>query len=137
MSIVTHPQEPSPGVLARLHDDANAWLTTLRPDGSPHLTPVWFVYADSTWWVCCSERNVKVRNLQSDNRVALALEDGVQPVVAEGTATVLRDGYPPTVVEEFAAKYDGWDITSPFERGGARVLLRIPVTRWLLAGAAQ
>lgn len=126
-----------PDVLARLHDDPNAWLTTLRPDGSPHLTPVWFVYADATWWICCSERSVKVRNLQHDNRVSLALEDGVQPVVAEGTAKVLRDGYPPAVVEEFAAKYDGWDITSPFERGGARVLLHVPVRRWLLNGAAQ
>jgi PPOX class probable F420-dependent enzyme len=143
MSFVTALPDPDPDpdlgpdVLARLHTDPNAWLSTLRPDGSPHLTPVWFVYAETTWWVCCSERSVKVRNLQHDNRVSLALEDGVHPVVAEGVATILRDGYPSQVVQAFKAKYDGWDITTPFERGGARVLLRVPVRRWLLDGIAQ
>jgi F420H(2)-dependent biliverdin reductase len=129
--------ELHPTVLARLRDDPNAWLTTLRRDGSPHLTPVWFVYAHATWWICCSERSVKVRNLERDDRVSLALEDGVHPVVAEGRATILRAGYPPDIIEAFKAKYGGWDITTPFEGGGARILLQVPVARWLLAGAAQ
>lgn len=121
----------------RLRDDPNAWLTTLRPDGSPHVTPVWFVYADATWWICCSERSIKVRNLERDPRVALALEDGVHPAVAEGRATIRRDAFPPNIVAAFKAKYDGWDITTPFEGGGARVLLEVPVDRWLLDGIAQ
>ncbi|GAB3420409.1 hypothetical protein [Flindersiella endophytica] len=57
--------------------------------------------------------------------------------MAEGSAEILRGTLPADVVKAFAEKYGGWDITTPFERGGARVLLRIPVRRWLLAGTAQ
>jgi len=28
----------------RLQSDANLWLATVRPDGRPHLAPVWFVF---------------------------------------------------------------------------------------------
>jgi PPOX class probable F420-dependent enzyme len=120
----------------RLASEPNAWMTTLRPDGSPHVTPVWFVFLDETWWVCSSERSAKVRNIAADPRVALVLEDGDAPVVAEGEAVLWRGGYPPEVVAAFAAKYD-WDITTPFEHGGERVVFEVPVRRWLLSGVAQ
>ena len=109
------------------------WLCTLRRDGSPHVTPVWFVYADGTWWVGCDDRSVKARNVTADARVSLALEDGGAPVVAEGVAHVHRD-FPTEVVAAFAGKYGGWDVR---QREGERVLLEIPVRRWLLAGTAR
>ncbi|MEU1841804.1 pyridoxamine 5'-phosphate oxidase family protein [Micromonospora chersina] len=37
--------------------ESNAWLCTLRPDGSPHLTPVWLVYVGGTWWIGCDSRS--------------------------------------------------------------------------------
>lgn len=126
-------------VLARLDCDQNVWLCTLRCDGSPHVTPVWFLYRGGTWWVCASENSVKVRNIRRDPRVSLALEDGVAPVVAEGLVTVHRSGFPADLVAAFADKYDGWDITipEPVEWAGDRLLFEIPVSRWLLAGVAQ
>ena len=36
----------SRSVRQRLRTDDVVWLCTLRPDGSPHLTPVWDVTAD-------------------------------------------------------------------------------------------
>jgi F420H(2)-dependent biliverdin reductase len=126
-----------PEVRALLESEQNAWLCTLRPDGSPHVTPVWFVYRAGTWWLGSSERNVKVRNVEADARVAIALADAGSPVVAEGRVRVLRDSFPPDIVKEFAAKYDGWDVTMAYERRGRRVLLEIEVERWLLAGTAQ
>jgi hypothetical protein len=69
--------------------------------------------------------------------VSLALEDGVSPVVAEGKSVIHRHSFPPTVVAAFAQKYDGWDISSPFERGGNRVLFEVATERWLLAGRAH
>ena len=50
-----------------------AWLTTLRRDGSPHTTPVWFLLLHETFWITSSTVNVKVRNLEHDPRVSLAL----------------------------------------------------------------
>ncbi|WP_307804077.1 pyridoxamine 5'-phosphate oxidase family protein [Micromonospora echinofusca] len=127
----------TPDVEARLAQELNVWLCTLRHDGSPHVTPVWFVYADGTWWIGCDDRSVKVRNVVADPRVSLALEVGSAPVVAEGVARVRRSDFPAEVVEAFAGKYGGWDIRKRGAQKGDRVLLEIPVRRWLLAGTAQ
>ena len=40
----------------------------------------------------------------------------------------------PHLVALFAEKYDGWDATDETQ-DGPRVLLEVPVDRWLLAGA--
>ncbi|MFG1841596.1 pyridoxamine 5'-phosphate oxidase family protein [Micromonospora sp. NPDC049175] len=131
---MTEPRTtPSADVELRLSRDRNVWLCTLRRDGSPHLTPVWFVYAAATWWIGCDSRSVKVRSILADPRVSLALEDGDAPVVAEGVAQVHRDAFPSAIVTAFAGKYGGWDVGA----GSDRVLLEIPVRRWLLAGTAQ
>ncbi|MFE9689085.1 pyridoxamine 5'-phosphate oxidase family protein [Micromonospora sp. NPDC005806] len=124
-------------VEVRLAEELNVWLSTLRRDGSPHVTPVWFVYADGIWWIGCDGRSVKARNVVADARVSLALEDGTNPVVAEGIARVHRSNFPTKVVEAFASKYGGWDVRKPVMQESDRVLLEIPVRRWLLAGMAQ
>ncbi|WBB78914.1 pyridoxamine 5'-phosphate oxidase family protein [Micromonospora sp. WMMD882] len=123
-------------VLARLDRDRNVWLCTLRSDGSPHVTPVWFVHRQDRWWICTGAGNRKLRNVGTDPRVSLALEDGDAPVVAEGAVTVLRDSFPAEVVTAFRDKY-GWDVTGPDQPPGGNVLLQVTVTRWLLAGVAR
>lgn len=123
---------------ARLHDDARVWMTTLRRrDGSPHVTPMWFVYRSDRWWLSAPASSVKVRNLQADPRVVLALEDGVAPVVAEGAAQLHHTDLPEVIVQFFADKYAGWDIRSNGEGSIARVLIEVTPTRWLLLGASQ
>ncbi len=97
---------------------------------------MWFVYLDDVFWVSSGERNVKVRNVDNDARVSLALEDGDAPAVAEGLARVHRDKLREDVLAALAAKYDGWAAGEEIEPFGARVLLEIPVNRWLLKGVA-
>ncbi|MFD7920999.1 pyridoxamine 5'-phosphate oxidase family protein [Streptomyces sp. NPDC059740] len=127
---------PGSAVRLRLAREENVWLCTVRPDGSAHVTPVWFVHQGSTWWIGADHTSVKVRNIQKEPRVSLALEDGRSPVVAEGDATVIRGGFPREVVAAFERKY-GWDVSAPTRPGGERVLLEVRVRRWLLAGTAQ
>ena len=43
----------------------------------------------------------------------------------------------PGIVAAFAEKYGGWDIRQPVTPDGDRVLLEVPVRRWLLAGTAR
>lgn len=117
----------------RLLVERVVWLCTLRPDGSPHLTPVWFCYLDDSWWVSSASRNAKVANLEHDPRVSLVLPDGDRPVVAEGLAELHRDNYPSAVTAGFADKYGGWDITDRVTEG-TRVLIRVQVLRWLMTG---
>ena len=126
-----------PAVEDRLARERNVWLCTLRRDGSPHMTPVWFVYADGVWWIGCEGRSVKARNVAADPRVSLALEDGVHPVVAEGVARLHRAGFPPAIVAAFAEKYGGWDIRQPVTPDCERGLRVVPGGRGLLAGRAR
>lgn len=134
MDTRTSGEVPGPAVRRRLAQERHAWLCTVRPDGSAHVTPVWFVFSRSVWWVGTDGHAVKVRNVRHEPRVSLTLEDGRFPVVAEGDAG-LETTFPPEIVAAFAEKYE-WDVTEPTRPGGSRVLLKIRVRRWLLAGSA-
>ena len=127
---------PGAAVRERLAQEKNVWLCTVRPDGSAHVTPVWFVFSQGRWWIGADGGAVKVRNIENFPRVSLALEDGRYPVVAEGEASVHRGAFPERITDAFAAKY-GWDVAAPRGPGATRVLLEVPVSRWLLAGVAQ
>ncbi|WP_327296390.1 MULTISPECIES: pyridoxamine 5'-phosphate oxidase family protein [unclassified Streptomyces] len=134
MTTVEHPTDPA--VLDRLATERNVWLCGVRPDGSPHVTPVWFVFLRGSWWIGVDSGSVKVRNLRADPRASLALEDGRVPVVAEGEVQLHRDGFPAEVMAAFSAKY-AWDVTVPDRPDGGRVLLQVTVRRWLLLGVAR
>jgi len=113
------------------------WLTTLRRDGSAHVTPVWFLYDAGVFWIASSTVNVKVANIVRDPRVVLAVDgSGPRPSVAEGTARVHHDirSYP-TVLARFAGKYGGWDAADA-RQDGPRVLVEVRVDRWLLGPGA-
>jgi hypothetical protein len=74
----------------------------VRPGGSAHVTPVWFVYETSRWRIGADHSSIKVRNVQAEPRVSLALEDGRFPVVAEGDVSLIRHRFPSEVVTAFA-----------------------------------
>ena len=118
--------------MSRLLTERNLWLSSVRPGGGPHLIPIWFVWVDDRFWICTSP-SAKVRNIAQEPRVAVALEDGNDPMVAEGTARVHDQPYPDAVAEAFATKFD-WDITDPTSGGAYDVLIEITVDRWLLGG---
>ncbi|ANY06065.1 pyridoxamine 5'-phosphate oxidase family protein [Pseudonocardia sp. HH130630-07] len=119
----------------RLREDRVVWLSTVRPDGRPHVTPVWFVFDDDVWWIGCARHSVKARNVGACPQVALALEGGDAPVVAEGRAVLWTTGFPAAVVGAFARKYGGWDVATD-DGTGPRVLVEVPTERWLLRGVA-
>ncbi len=94
----------------RLQTESNLWLATVRPNGTPHLVPIWFVWLDGRIYLCTGADSVKVRNIQAQPYVSIALEDGSQPVVIEGRAHLIGQ-VARSVVEAFRSKYD-WDITT-------------------------
>jgi len=126
----------APEIERRLYDESIVWLSTVRPDGTPHVTPVWFVYEIGTWWIGCNANSMKARNCRSRAAVALALEDGRAPVVAEGRAMVRTADFPLRITDAFARKYDGWDVQVD-DGAGVRALIEVATTRWLLRGVAQ
>lgn len=115
--------------VGRLESARNIWLATVRPDGRPHLVPIWFVVDAGRWYICTGPESVKARNLQANPRVALALEDGDQPLVVEGTARRVTPS--PAVVRKFKDKFD-WDITTDADYSA---VFEITVTRQVLGAA--
>lgn len=69
-------------------------LATVRPDGRPHVVPIWFVVDGedlvfNTWYT-----SVKARNMAADSRVALTVDYEEPPygyVTVEGTVELSDD----------------------------------------------
>ena len=71
------------------------WLTTVRTDGRPHVTPLIGVAEDAAVHFCTGLREQKARNLEHNSRVALTTGDnrwaqGLD-VVVEGVAVRVTD----------------------------------------------
>jgi PPOX class probable F420-dependent enzyme len=99
-----------PQVERRLQTEHNLWLATVRPNGAPHLAPIWFVWVAGKIYLCTGAYSVKVSNLKQNPHVSLALEDGDRPIVIEGLAQPIGQAEA-AVIDEFQRKYD-WDISS-------------------------
>jgi PPOX class probable F420-dependent enzyme len=69
-------------------------LSTVRADGSPHVTPIWFVLDGDEVVFNTGKSSVKGRNLVRDGRVALCVDVDRPPydfVVLQGIARVSED----------------------------------------------
>ena len=122
------------GQMSRLIDEKNVWVCTVRADGRPHLTPIWFVFHADRFWIATGADGVKTKNVGRNPKVSLSLEDGNAPVVAEGTVVVHDAPFPPDVVTAYMGKY-GWDVSrDEDEEIGRIVLWEVTVERWLMGG---
>jgi PPOX class probable F420-dependent enzyme len=98
----------SPHVQERLQRDLIIWLTTVRPDGQPQSSPVWFWWDGSTFLIYSKPDNQKVRSIARNPRVSLNLDgdkEGGDIVTIEGTARVARDEPPADQVSQYLEKY--------------------------------
>ena len=95
------------------------WLTTVRGDGRPHITPLVGLWADDGFVFCTGPQEQKAHNLGHSTAVAVTTgvntwKDGLD-VVVEGTAQ--RVTGKPTLTplaDAYRSKYHGeWD----FEAG--------------------
>ncbi|MBN2499911.1 MAG: pyridoxamine 5'-phosphate oxidase family protein [Anaerolineales bacterium] len=120
---------PSPpaDTLNKLEAEKNIWVASVRPNGRPHLVPVWFAWHADQLYICIDPTSVKAKNLSDNNRVALALEDGSKPLICEGEAAQIEQPWPQEVIRIFKQKYD-WDITSDTQY---TQLVAVTPTKWL------
>jgi general stress protein 26 len=71
------------------------WLSTVRPDGRPHVTPLVAVWVDGSLYFCTGPDEVKAKNLARNARCILttgcnAFRKGLD-VVVEGEVGVVTD----------------------------------------------
>jgi len=103
-------------------------LTTLRPDGTPHVVPVGATIDPSAGLVrvITSKTSLKVRHVLSSQAVAVCQFEGRQWCTVEGRATVNAD---PAAVAEAERRYaERYRTPRP---NPLRIVLEIAVTRIL------
>lgn len=86
------------------------WLSTVRPDGGPHVTPLLAVWLDGAMYFCTGPEERKARNLAGNPRCALTTGrntlDGGLDLVVEGDAERLTDAAGlGRVAEAYLSKY--------------------------------
>ena len=95
-------------VAHRLQQEGIIWLTTVRSDGTPQPSPVWFLWDGETFLIYSQPGAPKVRNIARSLKVALHLNGdawGYNIVILTGDARILEDAPPPTEVPAFVGKY--------------------------------
>jgi F420H(2)-dependent biliverdin reductase len=107
-------------------------VTTLRPDGTPHVVPMGVVLDldDGVAWAITSGRSTKVRNIRaagaSGGLFAACQVDGRSWSTVEGTVRVLDDQ---AAVDEAVRRYaERYKVPRP---NPDRVALRVQITRVL------
>lgn len=91
----------------RLETDIVAWLTTVRSDGMPQSSPIWFWWDGETVLIYSKDDTARLRNLQRSPAASFHFDGngrGGDIHVLEGSARVSEDP-PSTEMPEYQAKY--------------------------------
>ena len=95
----------------RLVRSHNYWFCTTRPDGSPHVMPIWGVWVNGIFCFSTGRESRKARNLAVNPRCVICNEISKEAVIVEGRAEELTD---PHRIKEFgrsyARKYKPWKL---------------------------
>lgn len=117
-------------------------FTTIRPDGSPHVTPIWYEYDGGKFYCWVGADTIKVRNIRHDPHVALCIATHDHPykyVIVNGSCEISHDGVAERA-RSIAVRYYGEERGARFAsetyRDGEAVLLVVTPTRMLTENAA-
>ncbi len=133
---------------ALLADAELSWLTSVRPDGTPHVTPLITVVHEGTLHFCTGPEERKARNIAANPAVALTTGSntlhGGTDVVLEGRAERVTDEQRlRSLADAWVAKYgEEWRFTvsgdafRPPEGGGEAWVYAVRPTRGFGFGKA-
>jgi F420H(2)-dependent biliverdin reductase len=93
---------------ARLGREMTVWIATVRRDGRPHLTPVWFIWLNEKIYIVTGSNSQKIANLRRNQKVAVALPDTTNVIILEGEAHTADRAAADALAEYFFNKYE-WD----------------------------
>jgi hypothetical protein len=72
----------------RLKKSHNYWITTVKPDGSPHTMVVWGLWQDGRLLFSTGGRSRKAQNLARNKACVICTEHAQEAVIVEGTAEI-------------------------------------------------
>jgi general stress protein 26 len=136
---------PWPDTLRAIETAELFWITTVRADGRPHVTPLVAVWLDGALHFCTGAAEQKAVNLRTTPHVVLTTGCGTWDrgldVVVEGDAVRVTDG--PTLqrlADAWRTKWDGrWhfearDGAFHHEDGGEALVYAVAPTKVLAFG---
>jgi Pyridoxamine 5'-phosphate oxidase len=95
----------------RFEEDAGIspthWLATVRPDGRPHVMPVWTLWVDGAFYFVAGATTRMRKNFVQHAHCVIAVESSGLDLVVEGEATKVSDD---TRLQRIASAYaaQGW-----------------------------
>ena len=96
----------------RLEGSHNYWITTVRPDGSPHTMVVWGLWLDGAFLFSTGLKSRKARNLAANPKCVVCTERAEEAVIVEGEAGLVRDR---SRLQDFCRRYEEkykWDMSA-------------------------
>ena len=111
------------------------WLSTVRPDGRPHVTPLIGVWMDDALYFCTGPAERKARNLAENPHVVLttgsnSLDGGLDLVVEGDAQRVSADARLSRIAQAYLSKYGSewrFDVRDGafFHAGGRALVYRV------------
>ncbi len=89
----------------RLRKSHNYWITTVKPDGSPHTMVVWGLWMDGAFLFSTGRRSRKARNLAKNKRCVVCTEHAEEAVVVEGVAEIVDLPARQAFLKKYQPKY--------------------------------
>ena len=103
---------PTPWAEARdmLEEAKIYWLSTVRPDGRPHVTPLFAVWLEDTLYFCTGQGERKAKNLAGNSHCAITtgcnVIEGIDLVVEGDAVQVSDEDKLRRIANRYASKYD-------------------------------
>jgi pyridoxine/pyridoxamine 5'-phosphate oxidase len=128
MPKASRPQMPGYGINAdrknllpwkwakdRLTQAENYFLVTVRPDGRPHMMPIWGLWLVDKFYFSTGKQSVKARNLAANPNCVLSPGDAGEAIIVEGTVKIVTDKKTlSTFAQQYLSKYK-WDVSKMSE----------------------
>jgi PPOX class probable F420-dependent enzyme len=116
---------PLPAALATVLTKPNpSVMATVRPDGRPVSSAVWYLWDDGDVLTSMGARSPRLRNLRAEPRASLTVFDGLdwsRQITVHGAVVSLEEDDELAIVDRLSQHYEG----RPYE---ARNPDRVPVT---------
>jgi hypothetical protein len=89
----------------RLKKSHNYWVTTVRPDGSPHTMVVWGLWQDGRFLFSTGSKSRKTRNLEANPKCVVCTEHAHEAIIVEGVADIADEAARRKFLAPYERKY--------------------------------
>src|SRR5687768_1036697 len=75
----------------RMNEALIYWVASVRPDGRPHVTPIWGAWVDDAFWMEGGPNTRRFKNLAQNPASVVTVERGNDAIILEGDAERVFD----------------------------------------------